>query len=82
MVQEAVEQGHRGRVLGQEATPGLEGPVGGHAQAAVLVGRGHEAEEQVAAGVVQWGEAEVVDDDEVMPKQALDDPTELSAKPP
>ena len=76
VVQEAVEHGHRGRVLGQEATPGLEGPVGGHAQAAVLVGGGHEAEEQVAAGVVQGREAEVVDDDEVVAQEALDDPAD------
>ena len=82
-MEEPIEHGHRGRALGQEAAPGLEGPMGGHAQAAVLVGGGHEAEEQVAPDIVERGEAEVVDDDEVRrSSRSMTRPTELSASPP
>ena len=41
---------------------------------AALVGGGHEAEQELGAGVVEGREAEVVDDHEVGPQQALDEP--------
>ena len=44
------------------------------AQAAALVGRRDEAEQELGPGIVERCEAEVVDDDEVGPQQALDEP--------
>lgn len=52
-----------GRLLGQEASPVLERPVAGDAQAAPLVGGGRVAEEQLRAGVVQRREADLVERD-------------------
>ena len=57
MVEEAIEERHRGGVLGQEAAPGLERPVGGDAQAAALVGRGDEAEQELGPDIVEGREA-------------------------
>ena len=48
-MEEAVEHGDGGGVVGQEAAPLVERPVAGHAQAAALVGGSHEAEEELAA---------------------------------
>src|SRR5215472_15532761 len=62
VVEEAVEHGDGGGVVGQEAAPLVEGPVAGQAQAAALVGGGHEAEEELAAVGVEGREAKLVTD--------------------
>ena len=46
-MQEAVEHGDGGGVLGQDRAPLIERPVAGNAQAASLVGGGDEAEQQL-----------------------------------
>ena len=61
VVQEPVEQADGGGVFGQEPAPGLERPVRADAEGAAFVGGGDEPEQQLGAGVVQWGEAEFVD---------------------
>ena len=73
MVQEPVEDAGGGGVLGQEAAPLLERPMGGHGQGAAFVGGGDEPEQQLGAGVVERGEADFVDDDEVGAQQGVDD---------
>ena len=50
-----------------------KGPVAGDAQAAALVGGGDEAEEQLRAHGIERGEAELIDDDQVIAKQAVDE---------
>jgi hypothetical protein len=45
-------------------------------QGAALVGGGDEAEQQLGAGVVQRGEAELVDDDQVGAEERLDAPAD------
>lgn len=72
MVQGPVQQRHCGRLPGQEAAPRFEGSSTGHSEAAALEG-GHEAEEQATPHVVQWREAEVVHDNEVVLKQTMED---------
>ena len=76
VVQEPVEQADGGGVLGQEPAPGLEGPVGADAEGAAFVGGGDEPEQQLGAGVVERGEAELVDEDEVVAQQGVDDPAD------
>jgi hypothetical protein len=61
VVQEPVEEADGGGVLGQEPPPLVEGPVGGDAQGAAFVGGGDQAEQQLGAGVIQRGEADLVD---------------------
>ena len=73
MVQEPVQQADGGGVLGQEAAPRLEGPVGGDGQGAAFVGGGDQAEEQLGAGVIQGREPDFVDDDQVVAQQGVDD---------
>ena len=73
VVQEPVEHADGGGVFGQEPAPGLEGPVGGDAQGAAFVGGGDEPEQQLGAGVVERGEAEFVEDDQVVAEQGVDD---------
>src|SRR5215207_4643746 len=53
VMQEAIEEGNRGRLHWQEVAPLLKGPVAGHSQAAAFVGRGHERKEQLGTGVVE-----------------------------
>jgi hypothetical protein len=82
VVQETVQQADRGGVPGQEAAPLVKWPVRADAQGAALGGGGDEAEQQLGAGVVQWREPQLVDDDQVGAQQRLDArPTELSARP-
>jgi hypothetical protein len=52
-------------VLGDEGAPLVEGTVAGDTQAATLIGRGHETEQELDADAVQRGEAELVENDEV-----------------
>jgi hypothetical protein len=73
VVQEAVQEADGGSVLGQEPAPLLEGPVGADAEGAALVGSGDEPEQQLGAGVVEWREPDLVDDDEVGTQDGLDD---------
>ena len=82
MVEQPVEQADGGGVLGQEASPVLEGPVRGDAEGPALVGGGDEAEEELGAGVVHRREADLVDQDQVGFEDLLETrPTELSARP-
>ena len=73
VVQEPVEHADRGGVFGQEPAPGFERPVGSDAEGSAFVGGGDEAEQQLGAGVVERGEAEFVEDDQVVAQQAVDD---------
>ena len=72
VVQEAVKDRGGGRGVGQELGPALEVDVGGDRDRALFVGGGDEAEQVVGGDAVQGGEAEVVDDDEVVAQQAFD----------
>jgi hypothetical protein len=56
VVQQAIEERDRLGVLRQETTPGFERPVGSDAEAASLIGRGHEAEQELGSRVVERGE--------------------------
>jgi hypothetical protein len=82
VVQQSVEQADGDGLLGEEPPPLVEGPVAGDREGHALVGGGDEPEEELGTGVVEWGEADLVNDDEVGPEQLVDDlPTELSASP-
>jgi hypothetical protein len=76
VVQESVEQADRGGVFGQEPAPLLEGPVGADRQGAAFVGGGDQAEQQLGAGVVERGESDLVDDDQVVAQGVVDDPAD------
>ena len=58
---------------GRKRPQGLEGPAAGDAEAATLAGSGHEPEEQLRTDIIEGREAEVIDDDEVGPQEALHD---------
>ena len=73
VVQEPVEDADGGGLLGQESAPLFEGPVRADGQGAAFVGAGDEAEQQLGSGVVERGEAEFVEDDQVDPQQGFDD---------
>ena len=60
-------------MLGQEPSPGLEGPVRPDAEGAAFVAGGDEPEQQLGAGVVQGCKAELVEQDEVVAQQGVDD---------
>ena len=81
-MEQTVQEADGGGVLGQEPAPLVERPVAGHAESAAFVGGGDEPEQQLGAGVVEGGEADFVDEDEVVAEQGLNDfPTLLSARP-
>lgn len=48
----------------------------GDGEAAAFVGRGDEAEQQLTAGGVQWSEADLVDDQDVVAEDRFDEPTD------
>ena len=73
VVQEPVEQADGGGVLGQETAPLVEGPVGADPEGAAFVGGGDEPEQQLGAGVVERGEPDFVDQEQVVAEQGLDD---------
>src|SRR5215211_1818624 len=73
VVEQAIQQRGGGRLDRQEAAPLLEGPVAGDAKAAPFVGGSDEPEEQLGAGLVEWGEAELVDEDEIGTEELIDD---------
>ena len=82
VVQEPVEQADGGGVLGQEASPLVEGPVGADTEGAALVGCGDEPEQQLGARVVQGANPA----SSMMTRPArrmvsMTRPTELSARP-
>ncbi len=52
-MEQPVEQGHRGGVLGQEAAQDSKGQWAGHPEAAMLIGGRHETEEQLAADIIE-----------------------------
>ena len=72
VMQEPVEQADGRGVLGQEPAPLVEGPVGADPEGAALVGGGDEPEQQLGACVVEWREAHLIDDDQVVAEQVLD----------
>jgi hypothetical protein len=76
VMQEPIEQADCSGVLGQEPAPLVEWPVRADAQGAAFVGGGDEAEQQLGAGVVQRGEPELVDDDQVGAQQRIDAPAD------
>ncbi len=53
MVEDAVNHGNGGGLVGQEVAPLVEGPVTGEAQAASFIGGGNEAEEELTSGWVE-----------------------------
>lgn len=53
-----------GGVFGQEVSPLVEGPVRADAKGAAFLGGG-EPEQQLGAGVIERGEADFVDDDQI-----------------
>lgn len=71
VMQEPVEDADRGGLLGQESAPFLERPVRSDGQGAAFVGASDEPEQQLGAGVVQWGEAQFVEDDQIDPQQGF-----------
>ena len=75
VMEQSIQQADGRRVIGPEASPVLEGPVRGDTEGSTLVGGGDEAEEELGAGVIHRGEADLVDQDEV----GLQDPLEDTA---
>ena len=73
VVQEAVEDADGGGLLGQESAPLFEGPVRADGQGSAFVGAGDEPEQQLSAGVIERGEAEFVEDDQIDAEQGFDD---------
>lgn len=59
-------------VFGQEASPLLKGPMRGDSQRAALIAGGHESKQQLGAGVIERGEANFVQYDEVGAEQCVD----------
>jgi hypothetical protein len=60
----------------------FEGPVRTDGQGSAFVGAGDEPEEQLGAGVVERGEAELVENDQIDPEQGFDDLADgVSARP-
>ena len=67
------DRGARSWCARARSDPLGEGPVAGHAQVDALVGGGEEAEEQLAAGRVEGGNPNLIDDDQTDAKQVVDD---------
>jgi len=66
MVKESIEERSRGRLDRQEMTPLLEWPMTRQTQAAVFVGGGNEAEQQLRASFVERSKPELIDEDQVV----------------
>ena len=73
VVQEPVQDADGGGLFGQESAPLFERPVRADGQGSAFVGAGDEPEQQLGAGVVERGEAEFVEDDQVDAQQGFDD---------
>ena len=72
VVAEPVEQRDGGGLVGQEPSPVLERAVRADGDGASFVAGGDEAEQELAAGVIERGEADLVDDDEVVAAHGFD----------
>src|SRR5205085_7152042 len=72
VMEQPVQQADGGGVLRQEPAPGFEGPVAGDAERAAFVGGGDDAEQQLGASVVERGESDLVDQDQVVAEQGVD----------
>ena len=73
VVEQPVQEADGGGVLGQEPAPLVKWPVAGHAECPAFVGGGDEPEQELGSGVVERGEPDFVDEDEVAAEQVLDD---------
>ena len=73
VVQEPVQDADGGGLLGKEAAPFFERPVRADGQGSAFVGAGDEPEQQLCSGVVERGEAQFVEDDQVDAQQGFDD---------
>ena len=65
MVRQAIEQSGGELLVAEDPDPFGEGEIGGDDGRAALVAVGEDVEEQLAAGAVEWHEAELVADQEV-----------------
>ena len=65
VVQQPVEDADGGGLFGQESAPLLERPVRADGQGSAFVGAGDEPEQQLCSGVIERGEAQFIQDDEV-----------------
>jgi hypothetical protein len=73
-MEQAVDEGDRGGLVGQEMAPFVEGPVAGETEATALVGGGHETEQELTAGGVKRGKAKLVEQDQIGAEKVVDDP--------
>lgn len=73
VAQEPVEDADGRGLLGQGPAPLLGGPVRPDGQLSAFVGTSKEPEQQLGAGVVQWCEAQFVEDDQIDPQQRFND---------
>ena len=65
-MEQAVEEGDRSRLHGQEVTPLLERPVARHAQAAACA-------PWLATSVIERSKPQLVDQDQLMPQEVAND---------
>src|SRR5260370_19008110 len=65
-------EGNRGCGFGRDTGTGFEGPGACPAEGAAFVGCGDEPEQQLGSGVVERGEPDFVDQDEVVAEQVFD----------
>src|SRR4051794_26433230 len=77
----------RSRRLTAGACSGMNRPQSSNGQCepiprASFVGASHEAEEQLGAGRVEWGESDLIDQDEVGAEDVLDDAADAVAGEP
>lgn len=68
-MQTTVKDAHGGGLLGQESPPCSKGPVGGDRDRPAFLGCGDEPEAQLGSGVVERGEADLVEDDQLVAQQ-------------
>ena len=73
VMEQPVEERHRGRVLGDEPAPLLERPVAGDPERPALVRRGDEAEQELGADGVEGRKPQLVDDEKVGSQEPIDD---------
>lgn len=69
---EPVEQRHRGGLTGRNRPQFSNGECGAIATEGSFVGGGDEPEHELAAGVVERGEADLVDDNQLVAAHGLD----------
>src|SRR5437870_8785867 len=71
-MQEPVEERNGRRLDWQEVAPLFKRPMTRQAQAATLVRSGDEPKQQLGTGVVEWSEAQLVDQDQLVAQQMAD----------